>query len=134
MKGSLIYLGLATLAIATPVPQHEHKTPEKPAFLQGGAPATPLGLFKITSKGSPVSKKSGVVRDQLYYGPLSLKTVAVSFFSFKKHKRELLFCPEIWKLICSSNEKLKLASSLEWTHKEMYSITSCLISQVMSLC
>ena len=47
---------------------------------------TPLPQYKKTTS-EPVSKVPGVIREQLYYGPLVLKTVAVSSHNYRTHIR-----------------------------------------------
>jgi hypothetical protein len=106
MKLNLISLYLATSVWAAPFPQmggHDHDNEAGPAKGLGDLDLSgilgsaklggmdlsgplgtamakvmaPLPLHKKTIS-QPVSKKPGVIREQLYYGPLALKTVVVS--------------------------------------------------------
>src|ERR1700710_729952 len=98
MKLNLAPFWLAAAVAAVPAPQmgeHSHGN--------GGAPPTPkwgvgdVGGFGMstlmgamvkmmppltlskTVKAQPISKKQGVIREQLYYGPLMLKPVSVKW-------------------------------------------------------
>src|ERR1700749_2509566 len=83
-----ILLCLLSTAFAVPSPQggHDHggKTPSgirdmgdimKSTF---SALMNPLPLYKITQGQKPEFSVPGVIREQLYYGPLILKPAAVS--------------------------------------------------------
>jgi hypothetical protein len=94
MKFTLIVPCLATAIIAAPAPQmgdHSHggnANSADPAKGLGGTGMLALmgsmskmlprlALYRtVTPK--PVSQRSGVIREQLYYGPLTLKSVQVS--------------------------------------------------------
>jgi hypothetical protein len=81
MKLNLISLYLATgvWAVPSPLMGGPDSGNDLPGLL-GTAMAkmmTPLPLHKKTTS-LPVSKKPGAIREQLYYGPLALKTVVVS--------------------------------------------------------
>jgi hypothetical protein len=94
MKINIIVPYLATAIVAAPTPQmgdHSHGSnpngAETPKGIGGAGMLAMMGpmsrmlprlaLYKTVAP-KPVSQKSGVIREQLYYGPLTLKSVQVS--------------------------------------------------------
>jgi hypothetical protein len=94
MKLKLIVSYLATAVVAAPTPQigdHSHGTNSNGVGTPKGLGASgmlalmgpmsrmlPRLALNRTITPNPVSKKSGVIREQLYYGPLTLKSVQVN--------------------------------------------------------
>ena len=83
---SLISLCLLSTTLAVPSPQagHDHSAKAPPGanildMLWGGLARLipPLPLYKITNAEKPEFAVPGIVREQLYYGPLVLQPAAV---------------------------------------------------------
>jgi hypothetical protein len=77
-KLSFASLCLSATVLAAPAPQLDMTAQMASGKLESTVKMMPVLALSKTVSMVPVSKKEGVTREQLYFGPLTLKSVAVS--------------------------------------------------------
>jgi len=76
-KYSLVLFCLSATVLAAPAPQIDMAALKASGKLEPMVKMMPVLALSKTVSMVPISKKEGVTREQLYFGPLTLKSVAV---------------------------------------------------------